>query len=333
VHEQAPGDPVAAAAALETYLDHSGARWQAAPELWADLMLGAAGAELDSALAGKSRSLPDGFDLLAQVLQTAPARDGQVSGILAEFVEGLPGADPCHATASLDWLFEREPSGDVLDQAGEQARELAPPVFLDCGEQLLDRNPQGALKAYGSLQDGFPDHKLASEARQGVETAETAIEAEHVQSLLNAGDYCTEPAPYRGAPAYSGAGPHRVLPVGPERFSDAIPSDWTAKDHTDAVLILCVEGPSDGSVRQTCQYEGTTGTLSGIFSVQLLANKYEVEAYELHSGELAFDTTVETGSGGCPPVLEWECSTILLNCPPPSSIRMKHKTPGNSSYN
>lgn len=81
-----------------------------------------------------------------------------------------------------------------------------------------------------------------------------------------------------------------------------------------------MEGPKDGRELQTCQYQGNTGA----FQVQLVANRYNVKAYELHTGELAFQTKVDSSSGGCPSILEWQCSTFNPNCPPPGNVRASH---------
>jgi hypothetical protein len=49
-----------------------------------------------------------------------------------------------------------------------------------------------------------------------------------------------------------------------------------------------------------------------------------VEAFALRTGEREFETTVDTGSGGCPPVLTWSCSQLFPDCPPPGSVRADH---------
>ena len=323
-YAQADTDALAAAGTLAEYLRHESGRWGGATALRVDLLLAAGEDGLDAALDGDQASLAGAFDVLAEALALDPGRAEPVGALLADYLGELPAVDPCQAKANIDWLVDRDASGDELDEAVARARELAPPVILACGDQLLDSDPPGALAAYEALLDGYPDHRLAGDARQGVNAAETLIEEEHVRDLINHSGYCADPSPYRAAPAYRGGGPHPVLTFGPERFRDAVPEDWTAEDHTDAVLILCVEGPEDGRVLQTCQYEGGTFAPGSVVGVDLRAHRYTVEAYELRTGERAFETTVETGSGGCPPVLEWECSAFFPNCPPPLSIRATH---------
>lgn len=322
-YADAEADPPAAAEQVQRYLDHPSARWDGAPGLRADLLLTAAEAELADALAGTVPALATGFDLLAEVLETDPGRAEGVATVLTDYVAQLPTVDPCEAKLNIDWLVDREPTGDELDRPGEQAQEVAPSVFLACGDQLVETDPSQARAAYQALLDDYPDHELVDDARQGRNAAQTLIEEEIVSDLISRDAYCEDPSRYRGAPAYRGNGPHLVLVFGPESFRDAIPSDWLAEDHTDVGLVLCVDGPENGRVVQTCAYQGDA-TNPGPVQVQLRANRYTVEAFEVNTGERAIDTTVETASGGCPSVLTWSCPALNPNCPPPGSIRADH---------
>lgn len=323
---QAENDPAAAAGSLARYLDHPAARWDGAAQLRADLLLRAAEGELTASLVGDPDSLAAGFDLLAEVLAEAPTRDEAVRDLLTEYVAQLPDAEPCDAMSNLDWLAAREPSGDELDRAGDQADEIAPPVLAACGDELLEQDAQSALRVYETLLDRYPDHELAGAGREGVDAAETVLEGERVGQLLSGSEprYCGSPEPYRGASPYSGAGPHPVLVLGSGTFRDALSGDWLGDDHTDASLILCVDGPSDGNVLQTCHYDAGAAFPGSSYAVELRANEYQVEAYEVHTGELAFERTVQTSSGGCPQVLEWTCPGLVPNCSPPGSIRAGH---------
>lgn len=323
-YAEADHDPLAAAEKLREYLAHETGRWGGAAGLRTDLLLAAAEGRLDAALDGDVGALGGGFLILGELLADDPGHAAAVNAVAREYLSQLPAVDPCHAKANLDWLATRDAGTQPLDQVIGPASELAPPVILACGDQLLDGDPRGARDAYQDLLARYPDHRLVSDARRGLDAAETLIEEEQVSALIRGSRYCDDPSPYRGAAPYRGGGPHPVLTFGSDKFGAAVPEEWRAKDHRDAVLVLCVDGPADGRVLETCYYDGGIDYPGATFPVELRAHRYDVTAYELHTGELAFETTVQIGSGGCPAILEWTCSSYFPNCPPPASISATH---------
>lgn len=306
---EADDDPEAAAQTLGEYAAHPSARWPGATELQAELLIAAAGVALEHSLSsGLTTSLAHGFTLLTEAVELAPDRAGEVTEILATHLDQLPDLDPCDARAHLDWLRERTPADNALDQSIAAAQALAPPATLACGDQFMaeERHPD-ALRVYEVIVSTYPDHEVADSARDGVEEAETRIEEQRVRDLLDQGRYCDQPAPYRGAPAYDGSGPHAVLvDRGPSLLHDAIPAGWEADDVTDATLVLCGGEVRDGRDVGTCQYEG------GI-DVTLRGHQLTVTGYELRTGEEVFEVEANA-AGDCPPVITYYGS-------PPSEIR------------
>ena len=191
---------------------------------------------------------------------------------------------------------------------------LAPAILVACGDMLLVTNARGALNAYQALLDRYPDNELAEQARTGVSNAETAIEADRVRTLLSNHSYCTTPAPYRAAPAYNGGPkPHLVLSEGSPEFAAGVPGEWRAGDYTTATLVLCVTGPTEGNTLRSCDYEGG-------YRISLKAPQYAVKVYELRTGAVVVDTTVNLAGSGCPSVLRWQCAYTNPHCPPPPTV-------------
>lgn len=308
-------DPGRAAELLSQYLADESALWAGAPERLLDLRIMDARQAVDAGLErGDADELASGFATLSEVLAAARDRAGEVAQILSDYRERLPQAQPCRAKANVDWFRDREPTGDQVDELASDVDELAPAILLACGDALLPTDGHGALDAYQALLERYPDDDLAEQARTGVTNAETAIEGERVRTLLANHSYCTTPAPYRAAPAYAGGPkPHLVLSEGSPEFTDDVPAQWRAGDYSNATLVLCVTGPTEGDTLRNCNYEGG-------YRVSLKAPRYAVKVYELRTGTVVVDTTVNLASTGCPSVLRWQCTYTNPNCPPPPTV-------------
>jgi hypothetical protein len=302
--------PEVAAGRLGDYLDHRYGLWRGAAERRVELLLSHAEEALDAALDGSLRNLESGIGAVAAVLVEAPDRVDEGNRIVAAYLDRLPDADACHARSNVDWLHEHRPDGSALDRAMEPLDEIAPPILVACGDQLVVSDQLAAQEVYGTLLDRYPAHPLAG-------TAALAIEGAEVRRLLEGWPdhatvesyppYCEEPAPYRGAEPYSGPGPHRVAVFGDSGFVAHVPAPWQAEGLTDTVLVLCVDTPDYGAQLGTCRYGPEwqlepSGSAGEGVTLPLHVREYRILAYELHSGELVSDVVVASG-GDCPPYL------------------------------
>ncbi|SOD63233.1 hypothetical protein SAMN06297387_109176 [Streptomyces zhaozhouensis] len=313
---------VAAAGTFADYADHASALWEGARDRGAELYLAEARDGLDAALAGGDvELLAAAFDQLDVVWSRFPERGGEAEEALDGFLGALPTDDACVTREIAGWL-------DATDEEEEDAApdtalgrsvgvvpEIQPAALVGCGEELLsDERWESARAQYRGLVDRYPDHELAGEAEQGIERAETGIELEAVRALLDDGyggepDYCDDPAPYRGAPAYDGGGPHPALLFNDEEGTGAgLPDSWRAEGAEDAVLVVCLGTAEMGAAVETCPYESDLG-INGSVDVTFHELRVPLRAYELRTGELVSDSALAVGGASCPAVLTYETYT------------------------
>ncbi|WP_407564676.1 hypothetical protein [Streptomyces sp. 184] len=329
---QADEDRVRGARTLKAYADHPGALWEGADGRRADLLLAQAEDELDAGLTGDTDALSAGFGHLSTVLDEyagengAEDRSGDVNDELDAFLAALPTEDACQTKEVTDWLGGQK-AGDGLARAADVVPEVAPAAIVDCGDALMaDDTWKEARTQYEQLLDEYPDHELAGAAEDGVERADLAIELDHVRGLLEPGpyggkpEYCDKPAPYRGAKAYRGDGPHRAMLIGQSKHRSKLPSSWLAKDAKDAVVVICAGKTSYGSTVANCPYEDDL-SVGGSANVAFKNREIPVRVYELRTGKLAKKTTVEIGGASCPAVLEY--TYYGVDPGPPSEVYVK----------
>ncbi|WP_035698612.1 hypothetical protein, partial [Glycomyces tenuis] len=296
----ADDDPLDAATILLGYMQHPAALWEGAGPERARWLLQAALTPLDFESSVAVRSA---FLTLDEVLDESPGQSAAARELVEDFLEDLGGhqAEGCQAKAVNDWLFSQDWEHPELGEPVAAASGMVPLPILECARETFDSGDlTAALDLYEEFLADFPDHELAAEAAQEREQVETAIERERVDGLLSGGDYCDNPAPYRGAAAYSGGGTNPMWLFGLDSTEYDLPGSWTTRDIDETVLVVCVEGPERGSFIESCEYEEFDGTYLG--TVDFYANEFKVEAYELRTGERVEDYSVEIG-GSCPYVL------------------------------
>ncbi|WBB59526.1 hypothetical protein O7599_28775 [Streptomyces sp. WMMC500] len=329
---QAAGDRVRGARTLKAYAEHPGALWDGAADQRADLLLAEARDELEAGLTGDTDALSAGFGHLSTVLDEFDGGDdsggedrgGDVDDRLDEFLGALPTDDACQTKEVTDWLGAYEAGDDGLARAADVVPEVAPAAMVDCGDKLMaDDTWKQARTQYEQLLDEYPDHELAGAAEAGVERADLAIQLDKVRGLLEPGPYgekpgyCDNPAPYRGAKAYRGDGPHRAMLIGQSKHRAKLPSSWLAKDPKDAVAIICAGGSKHGATVANCPYESDLA-VGGVQNVAFKNREIPVRVYELRTGKLAKKTTVEIGGSSCPAVLEY--TYYGVDAGPPSEV-------------
>lgn len=314
-YREADANPLLAAVVLATYIDHPSALWPEAPTMRIDLLLQAAGAELERSLEGRDTSpLSRAVSILSRVLELDSDRVDDVDRVLGTYVSQLPESNPCDAKAHIEWISGR----DLFRRVADQVAAVTPSIFLNCGDDLLDTSPSEAREVYQTVLDRYPDDDdVVSAARAGIDKAETRLEERRLREVLGGQSeksYCDEPVRYRAAPAYRGRGPHRVViaedafqpddHIRPEKRSRdnadgilhrSLSSKRLAKDVTDATLVLCASMESAEALA-ICHYERD-------HTAFLHRGQLRVRAYEIRTGKLAFELTVGGRYGNCPGVL------------------------------
>ena len=281
-------------------------------------------------------ALQAGVDGLTRVLADYPGHAEMVQTVLNDFLDGLPTTNPCRTAAITDWLRQHRPSdGDLPRISGVVAR-TAPAALVGCGDDLMAAKNWGAARTrYQQLVHEYPGQHLVATARAGVKRATLAIELDNVRHLLAdpvfLPDYCDHPARYSGAPPYrkglsralffaaDGGSDQNTLDYGGGAYTNHVPRQWQTKDVTHAALVICAGAEKDGAAVQSCPYENkrfpdfpTTVTFHKI--------AIPVRAYELRTGKLVVNTTVQIGGASCPDHLRYSDSVELADIGPPSHV-------------
>jgi len=290
-----------------------------------------ADANLTTALRGDAAALRTGISHLKTVIHDLPGHEIMVGKVLDRFLGKLPTEDACDTKTITDWLGHNHRDKTVLDRAVEIVPKIAPKAIVECGDDLMGAsNWTAARERYQQLLDEYPDDKLVPRAKEGVTKATQAIELANVRQLLTTTSgtlpsYCTNPAPYSAAPAYGATRPNRALIYGTDDYSNRLPAEWKATDAADAVLIICAEASQFGAPVATCPYESTLSPL-GYTDVTFKKILIPVRVFELKTGRVVTDVTVEINGGTCPPVLEYQ-TTGYVDLGPPSEVYVQPSDP------
>lgn len=288
-----------------------------------------ADANLTTALSGDAAALRSGLGRLRTVVHDLPGHEHMVAKVLDHFLGKLPTKDACDTKTITDWLGHDKRDRTVLDRAADIVPRIAPKAIVDCGDQLMAAdNWTEARDRYQQLIDEYPKDKLVAQAKEGVTKATQAIELANVRQLLAPSgglpSYCTSPAPYSAAPAYGATRPNRALFYGSDDYTNRLPAEWKATDAADAVLIICAQDTQYGAPVATCPYEAKTPL--GYTDVTFKKILIPVRVFELKTGRVVTDATVEIGGTSCPPVLEYH-TTGYVDLGPPSEVYVEPSDP------
>ncbi|MFD9957787.1 hypothetical protein [Amycolatopsis sp. NPDC058986] len=266
--------------------------------------LRAAKTRLAAASTGDVNALKGGFDGLASVLAQLPGHDKMAEVTLDGFLTGLPAKNACHTAAISDWLSGRHPNKTVLDRSAAVVPRIAPAALVGCGDELAAAEQWEQARArYQQFLDRYSGQELTGKAEEGVKKATLAIELANVRDLLKGPTsaqptYCGKPAQYSGAAPY-GKGTNRALFYGNDEYTAKLPAEWRSGDAAEAVLVVCAGKTDYGTAVQTCQYESERNpSLRGDVTFHKIA--IPVKAYELRTGKLVVETTVEISGASCP---------------------------------
>ncbi|MFE0023750.1 hypothetical protein [Amycolatopsis sp. NPDC059021] len=278
-------------------------------------------AGLTAASAGDVNALKAGFDGLASILAQLPGHEKMAEVTLDGFLNGLPAKNACHTAAISDWLFWRHKNNTVLDRSAAVVGRIAPAALVGCGDELAAAEQWEQARArYQQFLDRYSGQELTGRAEEGVKKATLAIELANVRGLLRGPAsaqpaYCDKPAQYSGAAPY-GKGTNRALFYGSDEYTGKLPAEWRGTDAAEAVLVVCAGKTDYGTPVQTCPYHSEKRPeLRGDVTFHKIA--IPVKAYELRTGKLVVETTVEIGGASCPETFTYShFGTIELGPPP-----------------
>ncbi|MCT2588803.1 hypothetical protein LHJ74_02420 [Streptomyces sp. N2-109] len=268
-----------------------------------------AAARLTAGRSGSADDLRQGFGILAGVLEK-PGNEKTVETVLDGFLDGLPTEDSCKTAEITDWLRDRKPTRDVLDQSADTATRTEPAALMGCGDELMDEDSwKKARTHYQHLLDEHPDDARTGEARSGVKKATLAIELDNVRGLVDSAvdassGYCDAPAQYSGAPKYR-KGENRALFLGDSEYTGKLPGDWRTEDPAKAALVVCADTAKNGAAVETCDYENDRSEFLP-HQVTFYKVKIPLKVYELRTGKRLDPREVQISGGSCPSVLRYE---------------------------
>lgn len=284
-------DPETGASTVATYMDHPGAMWEGAGPERAEMFFEAARSGHDVA-----ELLEAGFGQLIDTLASDPDQSWRVRDTVEALMSDLAEDTPVCNAATVDiWLRGQAWEAPSLGEPIADAAEQVPKRLLACARDRVDAGAlTGAQAAYELFLTDHPDHAEAEAAADELYDVEYRIEYDTVTALLNRGDYCSDPSPWRGAAAHEGQGPHAMWTIGlsPERYG--FPDSWVAGGVDDTVLVTCVEGPAMGEFQESCRY-GSGGEIWLMFH----AARFDITVYELRTGEVVDEYSREIGDP-CP---------------------------------
>lgn len=277
---------------------------------------------------GDTATLRSGFDGMRLVLRTLPGHRRMVESTLNTFLSGLSGATPCHAAEVTEWLRQRRSTHDVLDRAAGVVAKDQPAALVGCGDGLLAESQwRPAQQNYQRLLDLYPAHPLAGRARQGAHQATLDLELANVRNQLQATSgsqppYCSRPAAYSGAPAYGKGTANPALFYGNDKYTSVLPGGWRVSDPAKAVLVVCAGEDKNGTSVQTCPYQGGIPLAGGDSHTDVTFHDIAipVKAYELRTGRVVFDGTIEIGGTSCPESVTYTQYDNLIDTGPPSDM-------------
>lgn len=303
------------ASTMEDYLAHPAALWDGAgPERAAMLFDVARGGD-------PAEPLEAGFAQLTDTLAADPGQSDRVRGTVEQLMADLDAdTAPCEAVAVDDWIAGKTWNAPEITEPIAAAADAVPLRLLGCArsqaahEKLLD-----AQAAYQRFLAEYPDHAEAATASDEAYEVDSRIEFDNVSTLLAADEYCQAPAPWRGAPAYSGSGPHPMWMIGLDGSAYGMSDSWLSDSFEETEIVTCVDGPKQGRHLDTCYYENP---ISEYFpsQVDFYATRFDVKVFELRTGEQVDSYTVQFEGDPCPEVLEYTSISGIDFAPPPSEV-------------
>lgn len=253
-------------------------------------------------LTGSAAALTNGFRILSSVLAD-PGQERTAGAVLDEFLKAVPANNACSNVLIANWVRARKPTSNQLDRVGDVVRRAEPAALIGCGNIRSGESKwRDARRLYQQVIDRYPRDLQVAKARAGIQRADLKLELATVNGLVDnysgEGDYCKTPAKYSAAPPYR-KGLNRALFVGGADDDTAkLPAQWKTFEPESAVLMICTEPAATGAAVRTCPYffTGKAGTVNVTFHKIAI----RLKAYELRTGRLVANTTIQISGSACP---------------------------------
>lgn len=265
----------------------------------------------------------EGFVQLNKVLSTMPGHERMTDKVVDQFLAGLPVSDACDTVKITQWLGDRAKSGNTLDRTADVVPQHEPNALLGCADGYMgSKNWESAKTVYQQLINTYPNDPNKAKAEAGVAKANLAIELDTLREKTTGSSpsYCGSPSKYSVAKPY-GKGTNRAMIFGNSTQSGRLPAAWKTTDPEAANLILCVSSDKQGSAVRTCDYRSRFGT-GGLYPVTFHKIKVTVKGYEIRTGRLIINQTLQFSGSSCPSTVSYT-SAFGTDLGPPRHMDVK----------
>ncbi|MFI1995452.1 hypothetical protein [Actinoplanes sp. NPDC020271] len=267
-------------------------------------------------ISADTTELNNGFSQLNSVLATKPGHERMTDKVLDQFLAGLPVSDACNTVKITQWLGDRAKSGNQLDRSADVVPQHEPTAMLGCADSYMTaKSWESAKGAYQALINKYPNDPNKGRAEEGIAKAELAIELDTLRERTrdSSPTYCENPSKYSAAKPY-GKGVNKAMVFGNSTQSDRLPGAWKTTDPEGANLILCLSSDAQGTAVRTCDYHNGLG--QGLYPVTFHKVKVTVKGYEIRTGRLIINQTLQFGGSSCPSTVHYT-STLGTDFGPP----------------
>ncbi|WP_436528857.1 hypothetical protein [Actinoplanes sp. HUAS TT8] len=261
--------------------------------------------------------LNEGFGQLNSVLSTMPGHEKMTDKVLDQFLAGLPVSNACDTVKITQWLGDRAKSGNTLDRSADVVPQIEPAALMGCADGFMtSKDWTDAKGVYQQLINAYPNDPNIGQAKDGIAKADLAIELDTLRERTTGStpSYCEDPSKYSVAKAY-GKGVNRALIFGNSTQSGRLPAAWKTTDPEAANLVLCVSSDAQGAAVRTCDYRSQFGT-GGLYPVTFHKVKVTVKGYEIRTGRLIINQTLQFGGSSCPSTVHYT-TTLGTDFGPP----------------
>lgn len=253
---------------------------------------------LAQGLKGDTAAAKDGF----AALDAARPGDGALArSALDSFLRSLDSQKPCVLAAATGWLRDHDKKSALRDRASDVAGRKAPAALSACGDARMEsREWAKAKKSFQKLIADHPSSPLTDHARKETTRAKHETQLETVERKLESSTYCKDPTPYGAAKAYGKGSNQALFTAGEdEEYIKDLPDKWRTSFPGDATMVVCTHKPSEGDAVATCPYVAEDDA-SLTFNVRWTKVKIGVKVYELRTGKLVADRSVQISGKSCP---------------------------------
>ncbi|GIE91327.1 hypothetical protein [Actinoplanes regularis] len=276
-----------------------------------------AGERLTSGLSGDVADLNSGFNQLNTVLTTKPGHEKMADSVLDRFLAGLPTSNPCETVEITRWLGQRAKTNNTLDRSADVVAQHEPNALLGCADSYMTAQQwTSAQTVYQQLVNAYPADPNKARAEAGIAKAGLAIELDTLKDRTSGSspEYCGNPSKYSAAKAYR-KGVNRAMFFGNSTESGRLPSAWKTTNPEAATLVVCLGSDTQGAAVRTCDYRSSFGT-GGLHSVTFHKVKISVKGYEIKTGKLVINQTLQFGGSSCPATVRYTSSFGIDTGPP-----------------